>query len=71
MSGLYNYKWQKARAKYLAENPLCVRCQSLGVTVAATVVDHIIAHLGDLILFWKNQIGKRFVSRVMTHTSSG
>lgn len=32
--------WQKARARYLRANPLCVRCERQGVTEAATVVHH-------------------------------
>jgi len=48
----YNYKWQKARERYLLENPLCVYCDRLGRVTAASVVDHVIAHRGDMTLFW-------------------
>lgn len=48
----YGYKWQKARELYLNENPLCVFCERKGRTTAASVVDHIIAHRGDMVLFW-------------------
>lgn len=48
----YGYKWQKARAAYLKKHPLCVRCQQLGRTTAASVVDHIIPHRNDKALFW-------------------
>lgn len=48
----YNYKWQKAREQYLNANPLCVFCERNGRTAAAKVVDHIIAHRGDMVLFW-------------------
>lgn len=37
----YNYTWQKYRKLYLQHNPVCVRCESFGVVVEATVVDHI------------------------------
>lgn len=48
----YDYKWQKAREQYLNANPLCVFCERNGRTTAATVVDHIVAHRGDMVLFW-------------------
>lgn len=48
----YGYRWQKARAAYLAENPLCVYCRRIGRVEAATVVDHIKPHRGDEQLFW-------------------
>ncbi|AGN78495.1 HNH endonuclease [Pseudomonas sp. GD03651] len=48
----YDYKWQKAREQYLRDNPLCVYCERSGRTTAASVVDHIVAHRGDMILFW-------------------
>lgn len=48
----YNYKWQKARERYLLDNPLCVYCGRSGQVTAASVVDHVIAHRGDMTLFW-------------------
>jgi 5-methylcytosine-specific restriction enzyme A len=48
----YGYKWQQARAGYLAKHPLCVECEKEGRVVAATDVDHIIPHKGDMVLFW-------------------
>lgn len=48
----YNYTWQQKRARYLAAHPFCVHCRSMGLFVAATVVDHIIPHQGDQRLFW-------------------
>ena len=48
----YNKKWQKARARYLKEHPLCVECLKNGRGVTATVVDHITPHRGNPILFW-------------------
>ena len=49
----YGYRWQKARAAYLAANPLCVYCQRSGRVEAATVVDHIVPHRGNDDLFWR------------------
>ena len=48
---------RKTLAKKLAErssktHPLCVKCQSEGKLVPATVVDHIVPHRGDPHLFW-------------------
>jgi 5-methylcytosine-specific restriction endonuclease McrA len=48
----YGYKWQKARERYLRANPLCVYCEREGVIAAASVVDHIKPHHGDMELFW-------------------
>lgn len=47
----YGYQWQKARAHYLADNPLCV-IRGDGCTLGATVVDHRKPHNGDQVLFW-------------------
>ena len=37
---------------YLASHPLCVKCSSRNLVTAATVVDHIVPHQGDMRLFW-------------------
>lgn len=49
----YGYKWQKAREAYLAKHPLCVYCEREGRVTAASVVDHIRPHRGDMKLFWE------------------
>lgn len=49
----YDYKWQKARERFLFDNPLCVYCQREGRVTAASVVDHITPHQGDQALFWR------------------
>ena len=49
---LYNYKWQKHRELFLKQNPLCAYCQDDGKIEAATVVDHITPHKGNMSLFW-------------------
>ena len=48
----YTVAWQKARAAYLAQNPLCVFCERQGLVTAAAVVDHIEPHHGDPQKFW-------------------
>lgn len=48
----YGYAWQKARAGYLRNHPLCRSCEAKGLLVAAEHVDHIKPHHGDKTLFW-------------------
>ena len=49
----YTYRWQKEREAYLIRNPLCENCLNKhDVIRAATEVDHIIPHKGDMKLFW-------------------
>ena len=48
----YDARWEKDRTKFLDENPLCADHRKRGMIEAATVVDHIIPHKGDQVLFW-------------------
>ena len=48
----YNYAWQQARLVFLGENPLCKYCEHAGRVTAASIVDHVIPHRGDMVLFW-------------------
>ena len=48
----YGGKWQRERLIFLGKHPLCERCQAIGRTTAATVVNHRIPHKGDWKLFW-------------------
>lgn len=48
----YTYAWQKARERFLAQHPLCERCQAAGRAAVATIVDHKTPHRGDMALFW-------------------
>lgn len=48
----YGSRWQKARAGYLRNHPLCADCEQRGRVTIATVVDHVIPHKGDMTLFW-------------------
>ena len=48
----YDDRWRKARKRYLIEHPLCVGCDREGKVTAASVVDHVIPHKDDMLLFW-------------------
>jgi 5-methylcytosine-specific restriction protein A len=50
----YTTAWQKTRAAYLTQHPLCVFCEREGLVTAAVVVDHIEAHHGDHETFWNS-----------------
>jgi 5-methylcytosine-specific restriction enzyme A len=51
----YDSRWRRARARYLAEHPLCASCLAEARLTAATVVDHLMPHGGDRQLFWDGQ----------------
>jgi 5-methylcytosine-specific restriction endonuclease McrA len=51
MGGLYDYRWQKRRARQLRDEPLCRICAALGRVVVAVVADHVVPHRGDPALF--------------------
>ena len=48
----YTSAWQKARGAYLRAHPLCRMHEARGEVVEAVVVDHIVPHKGDKLLFW-------------------
>jgi 5-methylcytosine-specific restriction enzyme A len=48
----YTHVWELARERYLADHPLCVECFRDDRLTPATVVDHVIPHRGDAVLFW-------------------
>lgn len=48
----YGHKWRQARLGHLRSHPLCAKCLKQNLTTAATVVDHVIPHKGDMELFW-------------------
>ena len=48
----YGHKWRKAREGFLKAHPLCAHCEAQGRVTAATVVDHIDPHRGDMRKFW-------------------
>lgn len=45
-------EWKKAARQFLERHPLCADCESVGLVVPATDVDHIKPHRGDRQLFW-------------------
>ena len=51
--GLYNLAvWHRVlRPHQLAKEPTCCRCRAAGKIVAATVVNHVVPHKGDMRLF--------------------
>lgn len=48
----YDSRWRKASKRFLKVNPLCKHCEAAGKLVKAEVVDHIIPHRGNKVLFW-------------------
>lgn len=48
----YSVAWQRARAGFLKSHPLCKSHEKQCEVVVATVVDHIVPHKGDKVLFW-------------------
>lgn len=51
----YGHRWQVRSRAFLRANPVCVDCEREGRPSLATVVDHIIPHKGDWMLFWDEQ----------------
>lgn len=51
-SGLYSHKWREARVRFLRRHPMCEHCRYESRVIAATEIDHIIPHRGDMKLFW-------------------
>jgi len=49
----YGRAWQRARAEYLKNNPLCVMHLARNEVEAAAVVDHVVPHRGDMVAFWE------------------
>lgn len=48
----YNWAWQKASKAFLRRHPLCAECRRRGELTPARVVDHVVPHRGDQVLFW-------------------
>lgn len=50
-------RWKALRALQLAREPLCrFHWQASGVTVVATVADHVVPHREDARLFWEGEL---------------
>lgn len=57
MTGLYSTsRWTKRRAYQLRHEPLCRKCQALGILTPASVADHVIPHRGSVSLFWSGEL---------------
>lgn len=54
---LYGRKWNQYTKAFLAraENALCVRCLTIDRETPSQEVDHIVAHKGDVKLFWNKE----------------
>ncbi len=50
----YGYRWQKASRAWLKKegNRICLRCYAAHRLTPAKVVDHILPHRGDMVIFW-------------------
>ena len=48
----YGSRWRRLSKAYLRVHPLCVVCAREGRYVKAEVVDHVVPHRGDPVLFW-------------------
>jgi 5-methylcytosine-specific restriction protein A len=48
----YGHRWRVARLAHLTHEPLCRECSTHGRVTQATLVDHIIPHKGDPLVFW-------------------
>jgi 5-methylcytosine-specific restriction enzyme A len=53
---LYGKRWRKRARHQLQIEPLCRMCASEGRITAASVVDHIIPHRGDINSFWLGEL---------------
>lgn len=50
----YDHRWERARQAFLDEGDhrLCAHCKARGLVAASSLVDHIVPHRGDEVLFW-------------------
>lgn len=48
----YTREWDRASKAFKQQHPLCAGCEAIGRTVPADLVDHVIPHKGDQVLFW-------------------
>lgn len=48
----YGHRWAKAAAAYKRQHPLCVCCKANGRIRMVALVDHVVPHKGDQVLFW-------------------
>lgn len=48
----WTQRWRRLAKAQLAEHPLCIRCEEVGIVTAASICDHRTPHRGDVGLFW-------------------
>jgi 5-methylcytosine-specific restriction endonuclease McrA len=48
----YTQQWDAAAKAFLDDRPLCLGCEALGWTKPSTLVDHVVPHRGDMVVFW-------------------
>ncbi len=48
----YTPEWDKVARHEKNLHPLCLGCSAVGWVAATTVIDHIIPHKGNMVLFW-------------------
>lgn len=59
----YDHDWRKARRDFLAAHPYCAMCGA-----PSTTVDHIVAHRGDVALFWNRRNWQALCARCHNST---
>jgi 5-methylcytosine-specific restriction protein A len=53
---LYTARWDRAAQAFKARRPLCLGCEARGEVTPTAVVDHVIPHKGDAVLFWSREL---------------
>lgn len=48
----YSARWDSAANGFKRHNPLCLGCQAVNRVSATEVVDHVVPHRGDMLIFW-------------------
>ncbi|MCV0384880.1 MAG: HNH endonuclease [Nitrobacter sp.] len=48
----YDGRWDRAAKQFKWTHPLCLGCKAEGRVTATAVVDHVLPHRGDMVLFW-------------------
>lgn len=69
----YTWTWRKASRLYLQQHPLCMCPACGGGTLRirpATVVDHIVPHRGDAVLFWDEANWQAMAKRCHDHKTA-
>lgn len=48
----YDQKWQQATQAFRQRNPYCLGCMAMGRSTRTELVDHVVPHRGNRVLFW-------------------